>query len=110
MSTADRTDETPQRRLAVARATFSGDIEWTEALKARLSANVCTAVKHGLPFSDMVQWTHIDVFFSEEPASCTVSVQAYARGPIGWAAKLGAGAAFPELDGDVTITLVQEQP
>lgn len=110
MSTVDRTEETPQRRIAVARATFDGDIAWTDALKERMAANVCLAVKNGLPFADVVQWTHIDVFFSEEPASCTVSVQAYARGPIAWAARLGAGAAFPEFSGNVTISLVQEQP
>lgn len=108
MSTADRTDATPHRRMAVARASFDGDLPWSESLKGQLAANVCAVVKAGLPTADSVQWTHIDVLFMEEPASCTVTVQAYARAPIGWAARLGAGAAFAQFDGKTIVELVQE--
>jgi hypothetical protein len=108
MSTTDRTDSTPQRRMAVARASFDGPIPWNETLKGQLAANVCAAIKNGLPTADAVQWTHIDVIFMEAPASCTVTVQAYARAPIGWAARLGAGVAFAQFDGKTTVELVQE--
>lgn len=100
----NRTDETPSARMAVARADLEG---WNgdEAEQTRIAANVCTTIKNGLPFSDLIQITNIDCFFAE--GSCTVTVQAMARGSVAWAARLGAGVAFSEL-GDATVTLVQE--
>lgn len=106
MSTLNRTESTPEKRMAVARATFEGIEAVSEYEQAIISAHVCQVIKNGLPTVDVVAWTHIDTFFSGN--SCTVTVQAFARGSLAWAARLGAGAAFAMMDGKVTVEMVQE--
>lgn len=103
--TADRTQETPVRRMAVARGRLAGAVGLDDATRAHAAASGTLAVKDAariLPFLDAFLPTHVDVHLDggEGGVSCTVTVQAYARAPLDAAALLGVAAALVAVAGE----------